>query len=191
MRNWVRYAITVAVGVAGGLAGGRLLTDRGLTGGGLIVGPWQTSLNYGLRETDALTRARVARAGLLALPARETIYWQAQSDSGGAPLDGSCTYRLSGVPMDARWWSITLYDTAGYLMPNRANLWSVNGANIALDDAGRWQVMIAPAPVDGAWLPATQGQGFHLTLRMYNPGRRLRADPASVALPRIERVSCP
>ena len=44
----------------------------------------------------------VARSGLLALPARETIYWMAKTDASGAPLDGNCRYSLSGTALDAR-----------------------------------------------------------------------------------------
>ncbi len=191
MKSWQRYAIAVVGGLAVGLGSAWWLTGNGLRDGAIANGPWTTSLGLGTKATDRVTRAMVARAGLLALPAKETVYWSAQTDANGAPLDGNCGYRLSGKPLDARWWSVTIYDAAGYLVANPANIWSVNGANVALDARGEWRVMIAPTKPDaGAWLPSTKGQPFHLTLRMYNPGKAFRADPAKALLPTLVREGC-
>ncbi|MBX3569973.1 MAG: DUF1214 domain-containing protein [Rhizobiaceae bacterium] len=191
MKSWHRYAITLVGGLAVGLGAAWALTGNGFGGGGIHNGPWSTSLGYGTKATDMLTRARVARGGLLALPAKETVYWSAKSDAAGAPFDGDCRYSLSGQALDARWWSVTVYDEAGYLVANDANIWSVNGANVTTDEAGEWRVTIAPdRPADGAWLPGTRGQRFHLTLRMYNPGPAFRAAPAQAALPAIVKEGC-
>lgn len=191
MKTWLRYGVGVIVGVGLGLGLLWLVTARGLTGGDIANGPWQTALNYGVKSTDPLTRASVARSGLLALPASETVYWQSVSDSNGAELDGQCRYRMTGKALDARWWSVTIYDTAGYLMPNASRVWSVNGANVPLDAEGRWQVTIAPTrPVAGGWLPSDPKQKFHLTLRMYNPGKAFMADPARAELPQIVKEGC-
>lgn len=191
MKSWHRYAITMVGGIAVGLGAAWWLTGGGLTGGAIVNGPWTTSLGFGTKATDPITRAAVARAGLLALPAKETVYWSARTDTAGASLDGNCRYRLSGKPLDARWWSVTIYDEAGYLVANPANIWSVNGANIALDGNGEWRVTISPTrPADGAWLPGTKGQPFQLTLRMYNPGSGFRADPVKAVLPQIVQEGC-
>lgn len=191
MKSWHRYAITLVGGIAVGLGAAWWLTGGGLRDGGIENGPWSTSMGYGTKATDPITRAAVARAGLLALPATETVYWAAKTDAAGAPLDGNCRYSLSGKPLDARWWSVTIYDTAGYLVANPANIWSVNGANVALDAQGGWRVTISPdKPADGAWLPGTRGQPFHLTLRMYNPGPGFRANPEKAALPRLVKEGC-
>lgn len=190
MKSWHRYAITLVGGLAVGLGGAWALTNGGLGDGGIRNGPWTTSLGYGTKATDPLTRAMVARSGLLALPAKETVYWMAKTDAAGAPLDGNCRYSLSGTPLDARWWSVTVYDEAGYLVDNPARVWSVNGANVALDAKGEWRVTISPDKPAGAWLPGVKGQKFQLTLRMYNPGKAFRADPAKAVLPRLVKEGC-
>ena len=95
MKSWHRYAITLVGGLAAGLGGAWALTNGGLGDGGIRNGPWTTSLGYGTKATDPLTRAMVARSGLLALPAKETVYWLAKTDASGAALDGNCRYRLS------------------------------------------------------------------------------------------------
>lgn len=191
MKSWHRYAITLVGGLAVGFGGAWALTKGGLGDGAIRNGPWTTSLGYGTKATDPLTRAMVARSGLLALPAKETVYWMAKRDAVGAPLDGNCRYSLSGKPPDARWWSVTVYDDKGYLVDNPARLWSVNGANVALDAKGDWRVTISPDKFrDSAWLPGIKGQRFQLTLRMYNPGKAFRDDPAKATLPRLAKEGC-
>lgn len=191
MKSWHRYTITLLGGLAVGLGAAWALTNGGLGDGAIRNGPWTTSLGYGTKATDPLTRAMVARSGLLALPARETIYWMAKTDASGAPLDGNCRYSLSGTPLDARWWSVTVYNDTGYLVDNPAGVWSVNGANVALDADGAWRVVISPdKPADAAWLPGVKGEPFQLTLRMYNPGAAFRADPTKAVLPKIVKEGC-
>ena len=191
MKSWHRYAITLVGGLAVGLGAAWALTGGGLGDGAIRNGAWTTSLGYGTKATDPLTRAMVARSGLLALPAKETLYWMATTDEAGAPLDGDCRYSLSGTALDARWWSVTVYDEQGYLVDNAARNWSVNGANVTLDANGEWRVTISPdKPAAGAWLPGGKGGPFQLTLRMYNPGKAFRAAPARAALPRLVKEGC-
>ena len=45
------------------------------------------------------------------------------------------------------------------------------------------------APRAANWIPVAKAP-FSLTLRLYNPGPRVTADPAHAALPKIEKVSC-
>lgn len=191
MKAWHRYAIGLVAGCAIGGAAAWVSTDRAFGSGGVRNGQWSTALNYGTVGADALTRAIVARRGLLALPSTETVYWNASTDSEGRPFDGSCTYQMTGRGLDARWWSVTYYDKRGYLVANPANIWSFSGAAISDAEREGWTVTIAPEkPQTGHWLPSARGQGFDLTLRMYNPGPGFRAAPGTSALPLVQRKSC-
>ena len=187
-----RYIAGGCIGLALGAGLAWYATGRAFTDGAVRNGPWSTSLNYGVASADALTRAAVARRGLLALPKTETVYWAATRDSAGALLDGSCTYRLSGKAVDSRWWSITLYDSQGYLQANSARLWSFSGATLTEEEARKgWQVTIAPTrPRTGYWLPSLAGQPFELTLHMYNPGAQFMTSPGTADLPRLIKESC-
>ena len=62
MKSWHRYAITLVGGIAVGLGAAWALTNGGLGDGGIRNGPWTTSLGYGTKATDPLTRAMVARS---------------------------------------------------------------------------------------------------------------------------------
>lgn len=192
MKRWHRYVIGLCVGFGVGGALAWHATGNGFQQGDISNGVWSTSFDYGTQATDQLTRASVARRGLLALPKSETIYWAATRDSTGALLDGSCTYAMTGRSVDSRWWSVTLYDTEGFLVPNSANIWSFSGAALTdQDKAMGWKVTISPRrPASGHWLASAPGQRFELTLRMYNPGPDVRRNPSRASLPQLTRESC-
>lgn len=191
MKNWHRIAIALVAGLALGGGGAWFRIQQGMNDGRLHNGPWATALNYGTSGTDSVTRASVALRGILALPSTETVYWNASTDSDGKPLDGSCTYAMTGTALDARWWSVTYYDKKGYLVANPANIWSFSGAAVPPQERAAWRVTISPArPAAGHWLPSAKGQGFDLTLRMYNPGKGFRAAPDNAMLPTIKREVC-
>ncbi|OQW48296.1 MAG: hypothetical protein A4S16_01150 [Proteobacteria bacterium SG_bin6] len=179
--------------VAGGLigTGGAIYSVRsGALGNQLMLGPWATGRDFGSSEASRYTRAVVALRGLLALPAREARYYNAVVDSAGAPLDGRCRYRLSGGALPAAWWSVTLYDPAGYLVPNAAGVYSVGSASLSPDEQRAWQVAIAPQPAPGRWLPTGHAPRFELTLRTYLPIDGGQGEVTAAQLPRIDKVGC-
>ena len=163
---------------------------------GSASGPWRVSLLAGSADADLHTRARVALGGLLALNRDETMYFVARVDSAGAPLRSRCRYRVSGAPPAARWWSITAYADDLFLFPDPLRRYGVNGASAAHDGAGRFTFVSGPeAPQPGVgvpWVPTPGDRGLVYTLRLYQPASSLRAAPAAVAAPRIERLGdCP
>ena len=177
-------------GIVLGAGGAWYRIQAGFNDGRLANGPWTTALNYGTSGADSVTRASVALRGILALPSTETVYWNASTDSNGKPLDGSCTYSMTGKALDARWWSVTYYDRKGFLVANPANIWSFSGASVPPAELDGWRVTIAPEKAEGHWLPSAKGQEFELTLRMYNPGKAFRAAPDKAELPRLKKERC-
>lgn len=190
MKPWLRYSICILLGLGGGAAlAVHQIRDMGL-GRQVVNGPWTTNTDNGTKDASALSRARVALFGLLALPAKEAMYFTARTDSAGAPLTGNCTYRVSGGEMDARWWSITLYKGEGWLVKNAANRWSIGGNAPVRDAAGNWSFTVSPDPADGLWLPTGRTPAFDLTLRTYHPKGALLDDPAKAKLPDITKERC-
>ncbi len=190
MKPWHRYTICILLGVIGG-AGLAIAQVRGAGSQKQITnGPWTTNLDQGTADASALTRARVALFGLLALPAKEAMYYSARTDSDGAPLNGACTYTVKGGELDARWWSITLYKGEGWLVKNEANRWSVGGNAPVRDGAGNWSFTVSPEKPEGLWLPTGNTPAFDLTLRTYHPKGALLSDPTKAKLPTIKKERC-
>jgi hypothetical protein len=181
----------VVLATALGLGSAWLVLKRG-DAFGARVGPWQANLLAGSADADLYTRARVAVGGLLALNRAETMYYVAATDSDGQPLRSRCSYRVSGPPPKARWWSLTAYAEDYFLFPNEPRRYSVNGLNAFIDEKGAFALTSGPTDPGVAgvpWLPTPGDRGLMFTLRVYNPDGALQAAPASLEAPRIERLA--
>lgn len=190
MKNWHRYGICIALGLLGGSALAVQQVRGGLNDGMIAVGPWQTGKSFGTVDASTLTRAKVALSGLLALPSTEAMYFTAQTDSDGRPLDGRCNYVVHGGKLDGRWWSVTLYEGEGWLVKNAAERWSVPASSVEIDEAGRWSFVVSPTTHSGTWLPTGSVPAFDLTLRLYHPSPMTIKSPETAQLPSIERKGC-
>lgn len=188
MRRYFVYLGAVALGVLAGIVvTWATLGPLGLTGP-VRNGPWVSDLTIGSAAAGPYTRARIALAGLLALAQSEAIYFLADADAEGRPLSGACDYTLSGRDPDARWWSVTVYAPDGFLIANAADRYSVSSATAPRLGDGRFEVRLNAEGAEGG-LPTGSGP-FTLALRLYNPGRSLRADPAAADMPRLTRGAC-
>jgi hypothetical protein len=124
-----------------------------------------------------LKRAIVSQLGLGANLPEDAIYPLNLGDSAGQPLDGANKYVLhfdkgATPPVDA-FWSVTLYDTAGFQVANSLNRFAVSSwmpfvynADGSLDLY--FQNESPGADKEQNWLPAPKGP-FNLTMRLYAP----------------------
>lgn len=185
MTLWVRHCVAIVIGLVVGTGCAVYGIRAGALGSSSAIGPWETGSDFGSRDQGAMTRAVVALRGLLALPAREARYYTAATDDRGAPLDGRCRYTVSGGALPARWWSLTLYDPAGYLAGSGP--YSVESAGVRTDAGGRWRVTVGPGATA---LPTAGLDRFALTLRTYLPADAGRTSPTREQLPAIRREGC-
>ncbi len=190
MKTWHRFAACIALGLVGGAAYAVHQVRGGLSDGMVEIGPWQTGKSFGTVDASALTRAKVALGGLLALPSKEAMYFTAQKDSDGRALDGRCTYVVRGGKLDGRWWSVTLYEGEGWLVKNAAKRWSVPASAVSTDAQGRWSFTVSPNAQSGSWLPTGSVNAFDLTLRLYHPAADIIKNPEKAQLPIIDRKGC-
>jgi hypothetical protein len=186
--------VTVIAGAVVGIGSAWLWLTR-TDPAGTRVGPWLVNLDAGSSDASMYTRARIALKALLALDRRETLYYVADRDDAGRPLRSRCRYLISGSIPSARWWSLTAYADDIFLFPDAEQRYSVSGENPTLKAVGRFSAVTGPeTPVSGAlaWIPTPGDRGLILTLRLYNPGPALQADPGALSAPRIERQGdCP
>lgn len=190
MKNWHLYAIFITLGLIGGAAFAVHQVRGGISDGMIANGAWTTGKSFGTTGQTSLTRAKVALSGILALPAKEAMYFTAKIDSDGRPLDGRCTYLVTGGKLEGRWWSVTLYQGEGWLVKNSANRWSIPAYAAVRNESGQWSFIVSPTEPTGAWLPTGGVNAFDLTLRLYHPSAAIMADPAKTRLPIIKRQGC-
>ena len=151
---------------------------------------WASDWSIGSKSADGYTRARVARYGLLGLAKSEAVYFVRSRDEAGAPLEGRCTYVLSGTQQDALWWSITLYDQESRLPMNDDRALSIDSTQVGSD--GPWQALVSPSrPQTGHWISSRAAKTFDLTLRLYQPSDQILTAPeAAVKAPSLQKLSC-
>jgi hypothetical protein len=186
-RRVLAWMACVLIGVALGGASAWATLEIGRSRFGEQYGQWSHSRAAGSQAAGPYTRAIIARDGLLALSAREALYFTLTRDDHGNPLTESCIYELTGRELDARWWSVTLYADDSYLAQNSDHALSIDASHMPV---GRWSARVAPVRGDAVyWLSSREArQNFSLTLRVYNPHREFRADAET--LPMLTRVSC-
>ncbi len=130
----------------------------------------------GIWGTDYERRAYWAMWGLGANLVEDAIYGVSQLDAQLAALDGSGLYRLhfeaDEIPPTNAFWSVTAYDTEGYLEANDEHRYSL-GSNheLTYNADGSVDLYLSakrPANEGYNWVPAPKGL-FKVLLRIYWP----------------------
>jgi hypothetical protein len=140
---------------------------------GWLVAP----LSIGSYGTDYVFRATTALFGLGANSPREAEYPITDRDAAGHPLDGRHDYRITFgrgqlPPVDA-FWSLTLYNPQGFMVPNALGRYAVGDRTPGLRQGRGGSLTIflghrKPAAGTSNWLPAPSGR-FRLMMRLYQP----------------------
>lgn len=192
----MKGVLSLSLTAIAGLGAGAVLAAAFFAGfsglGGVSNGPWRTNPAVGAPAANPVTRAGVARIGLLALNRKEAVYFMAGEDSAGSALKEACVYRLTGADLPARWWSVTLYAEDNYLARNGEGAHAVSAFSVVRNEEGVFSAVISPERPEGApnWISSKNAGAFTLTARLYNPHEAALADLDGISLPRIERLSC-
>ena len=159
----------------------KLLVER-MNSIGRIRNGWMVmSDGIGVFGNAYVKRAIIARLGLGANPPEDAIYPLLQTDADGNALDGANTYQLhfdSGqLPPAGAFWSVTMYDAAGYQAANDLNRFAIGDRDDLVFNAdGSLDLWIQhERPADDRvanWLPAPTG-AIAVTMRIYEPGPEL------------------
>lgn len=144
---------------------------------------WDFSMKNGRFGEDYLVRSAIAFRSLAGNAPEEAIYFNADKDSSGAPLDGSKRYAMRFEkgqlpPVDA-FWSLTMYDGKTYFMiDNPLKRYSIGSQTAGLKFApdGSLTLLVqhkSPGKaLETNWLPAPAGS-FDVHLRTYVPKKAL------------------
>lgn len=154
---------------------------------------WEFSPRVGSPEIDPYARARLFSEGELPLAAGEGYTLRARRDLDGAPLDAACHYRLSSPFPSARYWTVTLTDRSGRLVPNLAERTGFTSAEIVRRHDGPFTLEIGPEPLAGNWLPTgRKAGGFEIILRFYETPLAATATILDArTMPTLSKIGCP
>jgi hypothetical protein len=190
LRRVLAWVAAALIGAVLGAASAWATLEAGRANFGEHYGAWTHNRAAGSEAAGPYTRAIIAREGLLALSAREALYFNLNKDQDGRPLEESCIYELAGRDLAARWWSVTLYAEDDFLARNGDHAASIDASYVRAGADGVWRARVAPVRGDATyWLSSREARrDFSLTLRVYNPQRDFHA--SAETLPTLTRVSC-
>jgi hypothetical protein len=180
--------VAVILGLTIGLGSLRYILTT--VSGEIHNGPWTTDFTTGGTDASAYTRAKLAIQALLAMTKDQAVYFIAETDSAGEPLDGACEYTLNGGDLPTRWWSITIYASDYFFVASEEKRYSISKSSLAAqtDQNGQWSASINNTST--AHLIAPKAGPFSLIVRHYNPNPIVTEDPGSLNLPVISKGVC-
>jgi hypothetical protein len=168
MRLLIGFLFAFAVAAAFGLGLTQFALTRGTAFGAITIGAWTAWPKTGTSEIDPYARAAIARSGELPIGSGDGVAFFASSDEAGRALDGRCIVTIAGTTPAARFWTITLYDLDGRLVPNSADRYGFTSQEIARRSDGSFEIVVAPRARPGNWLPTGGVDRYVVVLRLYD-----------------------
>ncbi len=184
------FAFAVAALVGLGLT---WLTLSGSTAfGAITIGAWTAWPRTGTTGIDPYARAAIARTGQLPLGLGDGVAFYALTDEKNRPFDGRCDVDLQGTTPPARFWTLTLYDRDGRLVPNSLNRHGFTSQEIIRDTDGSFEIHVGPRARSGNWLPTGGVEHYTLVLRLYDTPVGLATRSGREApMPSVTGGQCP
>jgi hypothetical protein len=195
MRTIIYVIATFFVALLIGVGSAWYMIDQGSPLTTTRFGPWSSWLTEGNPNADPYTRAHLARSGRLPLTSSAARYFVARSDSAGRKLSASCEYSVTGPSLNARWWSIAVYDEQGSVVPNPSKRYSYNSDELLRHADGTYRIYLSKNARPENWLPSGDDtdRSLELMLRVYSPRETDKNGIGEVPpdrLPKIERLAC-
>ncbi len=163
---------------------------------GVIVNNWRVSFRTGNFGDNYLLRAAIAVHSLGNAVPEEAMFFHGFFDHSGEKLHGENSYRIhfnaGELPPVNAFWSVTLYDTEGFLVENELDRYALSdrNPNLTFNEDGSLDLFVQnrePAENQKTnWIPAPNDE-FTLTLRTYLPQKELLN--LQWKIPYIERVN--
>ena len=162
---------------------------------GKVVNNWVLNLDTGRYGTDYLNRAAATYFFVGANLPEDAVYPNTTKDGDGQLFDAANQYTLTfpqgELPPAKTFWSLTMYDKDGYLVPNAIKRQSISDrSKTKLGKDGSLTIYIqadSPGPDKEAdWLPTPEKGAFKMYLRLYTPEQKVLDD--QWAPPAVKRV---
>lgn len=184
-------AITLAVAFCLGIfsAVSALKATAGF--GSIALGPWQAFPRAQTLDADPYAKAHRARAGQLLFGGTEGLSFIAPVDGQGSTLSGTCTYEITGMTPQARFWTLHAVDTSDNPLATPRELQSAFNAWTTLRAAdSRFVIRVSPQAQPGNWLAVRTWGAFKLVLTLLDTPTAGSSCVLDLSMPDIRRTEC-
>ncbi len=149
---------------------------------GKEVNGWSLTYDMGRYGTRYAYRAAWTFVGIGGNILEDAFYPVAQVDADGNKLDAANRYTLSfkkdEIPPANAFWSLTMYDADGYLVPNKLKRYALGDrSNLTFEKDGSLILYLQSSnpgkDKEHNWLPAPAQGVFKIALRLYGPKQQV------------------
>lgn len=184
--------LAFAIAAVLGLGATWLTLAHGTAFGAITIGAWTAWPRTGTQDIDPYARASIARSGELPIGSGDGVAFLARTDDNGQALDGRCDVTVTGATPQARFWTLTLYDTDGRLVANALERHGFTSQEIVRRAEGSFEIVVAPRVRAGNWLPTGGIERYVLMLRLYDTPVGVATRAAREApMPAVTVRGCP
>jgi hypothetical protein len=186
------WALFIGVVLILGLGSSWYMVETGSPLTTVTAGPWIGWTSAGRTDADPYTRAHEARLGLLPISTEVSQTYFAKTDSDGRPLHSSCAYQIEGHQIPNYWWSLTVYDTKGRLIPNSLGRYSFTSDTMAINPNGTFTTTLSREAHPGNWLPIGGAGKLAIAFTVIDLGVQAVTQEGEIEslLPTITRTGC-
>ncbi len=168
MRLLFGALICFTLAAAIGLGTTWLALSQGVSIGALQIGAWTARPKAGTAEIDPYARAEIERRGELPIGLGDGVSFIARTDDTGRALDGRCEVTVAGMTPQARFFTITLYNSDGRLVANAIDRHAFTSQELVRRSDGSFVIAVGPRARPGNWLPSGGIERYVLALRLYD-----------------------
>jgi hypothetical protein len=155
-----------------------------------MKGAWTAWPKAADATIDPYTRAHHLSFGLVPSNRFDTVEYEARVDDAGRSLDGNCTYLVSGVSPQARWWSVSALAADDQAQAeDESRLGLVSGQLVYEPDLS-FRINVSRELQAGNWLRPPGSGDLVLLMRLYTPATAVLRRPLEADLPAVERQVC-
>ncbi len=186
------WALFIGVVLILGLGSSWYMIEHGSPLTTTTSGPWVSWVSAARVGSDPYTRAHEARLGILPLSTEVGQTFVARTDSEGRALHSSCDYTVEGHELQSHWWSLTVFDSHGRLVPNTLDRFAYTSDTMAIRGDGTFVATLSRDAYPGNWLPIGGAGRLALAFTVVDYGARSLAGDSEVQdyLPTITRKDC-
>lgn len=148
-------------------------------------GAWKGILIYPKDSLNFYKKAYIALKSPFMLNSLNALYFTAEYDSDGNIFSGECEYKIQGNRINARVWSLSIYEKN---LKNQVN--SYSSENIKMNSSGgTFTIYIGSTKKEPNWIKV-EDQPFKVVLRIYNPHSTILNNLNSISMPSIIKEKC-
>lgn len=184
-------ALALAIAFGGGIASAVWALKATVGFGSIAIGPWVAFPEAQTINADPYAKAHRARAGELLYGGAEGLTFSAQTDDKGQKLQAACSYDVTGLTPQARFWTLYAANADGLPLRPGSDLPSaLNSWTVLRSENSNFTIHVSPNAQPDNWLAVRHAGTFRLVLTLLDTPTAGSSGLIDLAMPVITKTGC-